>query len=80
MVWLKRVFIFLVGTVYGPWAFVVPIAHFHKVYGASGLVWGFLLFYALVPYLVFFVYRLIVPPKKEREIDSVSDRNRSGLS
>jgi len=56
---MKPVLGIIAAAVYGVWAYSVPVAALRAKYGESGLMWGFLVFGVMIPYIVYFVYGMV---------------------
>ncbi len=51
------------ALVYLPWTWLEPVRRLKLAYGESGLTWGILLFYVMIPYIGYFVHGFFRPRK-----------------
>jgi len=61
---MKPVLGIIAAAVYGFWAYSVPVAALRTQYGESGLMWGMLVFGLMIPYIIYFVYGMVLPKSK----------------
>jgi len=52
---------------YGVWSFLWPMDYLKHRYGEGGLTWGILVFWVMIPYVVYFLAGAFLkkPPNKE---------------
>jgi len=60
-----RAFILAALTgIYAIWVYTGPMADLEVQYGDSGLTWAILVFGLMIPYGVYFIFKLVWPQKK----------------